>query len=196
MLKTVLLFGLALGLAVAGGAGSVLYALNHSTSFGAITVGPWIAYPDVGTPDADPYTQARYARDGGLALGRTEGIEFRASSDSAGAPLTIQCRYAVEGETPQARFWTLAATDENQVALPGVGPRQAATSSLAILRETDTTRFVIEVGAEPASGNWLPVSGVGSMQLVLTLYDAAIANRNDVLSYNILPTIRRIACNG
>ena len=195
MLKTVLLVGLTLALAIGGGAGSVLYALNHGASFGAITVGPWVAFPDIGTPDADPYMQARYARDGSLALGRAEGVEFRAQSDSDGAPLSIQCRYAVEGETPPARFWTLHATDENQVDLAGVGARQSATSSLAILREADTSRFAVQVGPEPAAGNWLPVSGAGSMQLVLTLYDTPIANRTDLSDSN-LPAIRRIACNG
>ncbi|WP_312798140.1 DUF1214 domain-containing protein [Tianweitania sp.] len=194
MLKTVLLVGLTLAIALGGGAGSVLYALNHSASFGAIRVGPWVAFPDVGTPDADPYMQARYAREGSLALGRAEGVEFRASVDTQNQPLSIQCRYAVEGETPPARFWTLYATDENQVALKGIGERAAATSSLAILREAETTRFVVEVGAEPASGNWLPVSGTGSMQLVLTLYDTPLANRS--ASDTNLPAIRRIACDG
>lgn len=194
MLKTVLLVGLTLAIALGGGAGSVLYALNHSASFGAIRVGPWVAFPDVGTPDADPYMQARYAREGSLALGRAEGVEFRASMDSQDQPLSIQCRYAVEGETPPARFWTLYATDENQVSLKGIGERAAATSSLAILREAETTRFVVEVGAEPASGNWLPVSGTGSMQLVLTLYDTPLANRS--ASDTNLPAIRRISCDG
>jgi hypothetical protein len=195
MLKTVLLVALALALAIGGGAGSVLYALNHSASFGAISVGPWVAFPDVGTPDADPYMQARYARDGSLALGRAEGVEFRAETDTDGAPLSIGCRYAVEGETPPARFWTLNATDENQVSLAGVGSRQSAISSLAILRDAATSRFLIEVGAEPAAGNWLPVSGNGTMQLVLTLYDTPIANRTDLSDSN-LPAIRRIACDG
>jgi hypothetical protein len=195
MLKTILLVGLTLSIALGGGAGSVLYALNHSASFGAISVGPWVAFPDVGTPDADPYMQARYARDGSLALGRAEGVEFRAETDSDGAPLSIGCRYAVEGETPPARFWTLNATDENQVSLAGVGSRQSVTSSLAILRDAATSRFVIEVGAEPAAGNWLPVSGTGTMQLVLTLYDTPIANRTDLSDSN-LPAIRRIACDG
>jgi hypothetical protein len=196
MLKTVLLVVLTLVIAIGGGAGSVLYALNHSASFGSVTVGPWVAFPDIGTPDADPYMKARYARDGSLALGRTEGVEFRADVDSQGAPLSIRCRYAVEGDTPQARFWTLVATGQDKAVLQGIGLRQAATSSLAILREGDTTRFVVEVGSEPAAGNWLPVSGAGPMQLVLTLYDTAIANRYDTLSYDNLPAIRRIACNG
>ena len=194
MLKTVLLVALTLAIALGGGAGSVLYALNHSASFGAIRVGPWVAFPDVGTPDADPYMQARYAREGSLALGRAEGVEFRASVDTQDQPLSIQCRYAVEGETPPARFWTIHATDENQVALQGVGERAAATSSLAILREAETTRFSVEVGAEPASGNWLPVSGTGTMQLALTLYDTPLANRT--AADTILPAIRRIACDG
>ncbi|MBS9719877.1 DUF1214 domain-containing protein [Tianweitania sp. BSSL-BM11] len=195
MLKTVLLVCLALAIAIGGGAGSVLYALNHSASFGAIHVGPWVAFPDIGTPDADPYMQARYAREGGLALGRAEGVEFRASEDTENQPLSIRCRYRVEGETPPARFWTLYATDEKHALLDGIGERAAATSSLAILREAETTRFVLEVGAEPVAGNWLPVSGTGSMQLVLTLYDTPIANRTD-LTDSVLPSIRRIACDG
>ncbi|HEV7416720.1 MAG TPA: DUF1214 domain-containing protein [Tianweitania sediminis] len=194
MLKTILLFALACAIAILGGAWSVDYVLNKSASFGAVSVGPWVAFPTMGTAEADPYMRARYARDGTLALGRAEGIAFRAWSDSSGALLSRSCDYAIEGTTPPARFWTLYASDAEQVPLGPVGLRQAALSSLSVLRIDQAERFTVTVSADPAPFNWLPLSGEGAFQLVLTLYDTPLANQTDAAS-NILPAIRRTGCH-
>jgi len=195
MLKPFLLVLLTLVIAIGGGIGSVFYALDGNANFGAIEIGPWVASPEIGTAEADPYARARYAREGELALGQAEGVEFRATADSSGERLNLRCCYRLEGATPPARYWTLYATDENKQPLEGIGSRRPATSSLGILRQTDNSSFTITVGSEPAAGNWMPVTGAGSMQLVLTLYDTPLANRSDV-SDSVLPSIRRVACNG
>lgn len=195
MLKTILLFAVACAIAILGGAWSVDYVLNRSASFGAVSVGPWIAFPEFGTAEADPYMRARYARGGSLALGRAEGVAFRAWGDSSGAMFSPNCTYAIEGTTPPARFWTLYASDAAQVPLGPVGLRQASVSSLSLLRTDQTERFTVAVGREPTAYNWLPLSGDGAFQLVLTLYDTPLANQTDVAS-NTLPAIRRTSCDG
>ena len=195
MLKTLFLIALALCIAIGGGVWSVLFALDHSASIGATTIGPWIAHPDSGTREADPYTRARDARDGSLALGHAEGIEFRATHDASGAPLSLTCRYRLTGQTPPARFWTLYAMDEKHRLVKGVGLQKPAVSSLNLLREGEQRHLSLSVGSEPSAGNWLAISGEGSMQLVLTLYDTPIANRADV-SDSALPLIELVDCNG
>lgn len=193
MLKQSILIALAFAIAVGGGAASVGYVLNSQEGIGAVTVGPWTAYPDIGTPDADPYSKARVARDGILALGRAEGLSFIAEQDSTGAHLKRECSYRLEGSLPVARFWTLYASDKTQLALKTGMRRDPDLHSLEVLRQPDNS-VEISVGARPAPGNWLAVSGAGDMNLVLTLYDTPIASSTG-LSDIEMPRIVRVQCN-
>lgn len=193
MLKQSFLIGLALAIAVGGGAASVGLVLNSQEGIGAFKVGPWTAFPDIGTPDADPYSKARVARDGILALGRAEGLSFIAEVDSGGAHLKRECSYRVEGSLPVARFWTIYASDKEQIALKSRMRRDPDLHSLEVLRQPDNS-IEIAVGAQPTPGNWLAVSGAGDMNLVLTLYDTPIASSTG-LSDIEMPRIVKVQCN-
>ena len=192
MFRTVLLTLATLAIAIGGGAGSVWYALNAQEGVGAVTIGSWTAYPDMGAPDADPYSKARQARLGLLPLGRAEGLAFIASRDASGAPLSRQCSYVIEGATPPARFWTLYAADRSLRMIAPKGSRKPALQSLAILRNPDNS-FAIAVTPDAAPGNWLRVSGNGAMVLVLTLYDTPVAGVIGVEDV-ALPQVLRTAC--
>lgn len=194
MLRTVLLTLATLAIAIGGGAGSVWYALNAREGVGAVTVGSWTAYPDMGAPDADPYSKARQARLGLLPLGRAEGLAFIATRDAGGARLSRQCSYVIQGSTPPARFWTLYAADPSLRMIATKGNRKPALQSLSILRNADNA-FAIAVAPEAAPGNWLRVSGSGPMALVLTLYDTPVAGVIGVEDV-ALPQVERTACGG
>ncbi|WP_269932224.1 DUF1214 domain-containing protein [Aminobacter sp. HY435] len=193
MLKQSLLIGLALAIAIGGGAASVRMVLDRQEGIGAVSVGSWTAFPDIGTPEADPYSKARVARDGILALGRAEGLAFVAERDADGANLRRECTYLIDGSLPVARFWTLYASDKAQNALKPATRRDPALHSLEVLRQPDNT-IEIAVGAQAVPGNWLAVSGVGEMNLVLTLYDTPIASSTG-LSDIQMPRIVRGQCN-
>lgn len=194
MLRTILLTALAVSIAVFGGAGSVWYALSAPDGVGAFTVGAWTAYPDLGSPDADPYSKARVAREGLLALGRAEGLAFAATHDSTGATLDRACAYSVEGPLPPARFWTLFAADASLTPLPAFGERPAALSSQQVLRLAGNS-VSVTVGRHAAPGNWIASSGDGALVLVLTLYDTSIAGTTG-MSDVVLPQVIRGACDG
>ena len=193
MLRTLFLTVTVLSIAVGGGAASVWFALSASEGIGAVVIGGWTAYPDVGTPNADTYSKARFAREGGLALGRAEGIVFVARHDSSGDPLRRQCTYLVEGSIPSARFWTLYAADEQRIVLPPTIRRVPALHSLELLRTPDGA-ITIHVGNRPQPGNWLGTAGAGPMQLVLTLYDTPSATAARVMEVE-LPQVLRMACD-
>jgi len=193
MLKNALLTLLAVAIAVGLGGGSVWYTLNAQSGVGAIRIGPWTAFPAVGTPDADPYSQARVAREGVLALGRAEGLSFVAERDSAGQPLRRECAYAIEGSFPTARFWTLYAADRSLDVIATGKPRPAALHSYEILRASDDTAL-IATSSRPAPGNWLLVTGTGTLYFVLTFYDTPIANSTG-LSDVKLPAIKKGRCD-
>lgn len=194
MLRSVLLTAIALAIALVGGAGSVWLALERDFGFGTVTIGNWVAFPDHGTPEADPYSRARFSREADLALGRAEGLVFTARRDAGGEPLLRQCSYLIEGNLPPARFWTLSARDSDHAVIGIEGGRSPALHSLALLRRPDDT-VAVAVSGHPAPGNWLALDGVGPFSLVLTLYDTAIASSARIAEVE-LPRIVREGCDG
>ncbi len=193
MLKTAFLILVALAIALVGGGASVWYALKANEGGGAVTIGTWTAFPYLGTPDADPYSKARVAREGLLALGRAEGLSFSTETDSAGERLRLECTYRIEGAMPSARFWTLYAADPSGAAVKG-GERRAATlHSQQFIRLADNS-VSITAGPHVAPGNWLALAGAGPMSLVLTFFDTPIASSTGA-SDVVLPTIEKVGCD-
>lgn len=190
MLKTSLALLLALAVAIGGGAASLAYVLDDPAGTGALSIGDWTAFPKIGAPDADPYSKARAAREGILALGSAEGVAFTASEDSEGQPLRAECSYDIDGVTPPARFWTLFAQGAN--VEPLYGTRLPAINSQTILRRADNS-FVVRVSPHPAPGNWLGVGGAGPMSLVLTVYDASVVSGTE-LGETLMPEILARDC--
>ena len=193
MLKNALLTLLSLVIAIGLGGYSVWYALNAQDGVGAIRIGQWTAFPEVGTLAADPYSKARVAREGVLALGQAEGLAFVAERDDAGEPLKRECTYTIEGGYPTARFWTLYAADQSLGVIDTGKPRQSALQSYQVLRQPDNS-VAISVGSRPAPGNWLLIGGSGKMYFVLTFYDTPIASSTG-LSDVTLPRILKAGCN-
>jgi hypothetical protein len=196
MLRSVIAIFLAFGIAVASGAGSVYLALDQSHRFGTIDIGPWTAYPELGTPEADPYSRARFAREGTLALGSAEGLVLTARSDSAGAMLSPSCVYRLVGDMPPARFWTLHTIDAEGRAHRPDGPaaRTAALHSQALLRSEDGDA-VITAALAIQPGNWLRTPDIPGFGLVVTLYDTSIAGSARISEVS-MPEIVRVSCNG
>lgn len=193
MFRTVLFTALVLVIAIGGGASSVWYALDRQDGIDAVSIGGWTAFPDIGTPDADPYSQARTAREGILTLGRAEGLTFIAQHDTSGDRLRQDCSYRIEGRIPPARFWTLYAADETLSALLTQARRPFALHSYEVLRGPDNM-VSIAAGPHPAPGNWLMVRGAGTMLLVLTLYDTSIASSTGIADVD-LPHVTKVSCD-
>ncbi|WP_338722939.1 DUF1214 domain-containing protein [Devosia sp. XK-2] len=162
-----LLMSIAVALAV--GFGLSYYALTDGRLFGAVSVGPWTAWPEIGSPAPNPYARAHITREAALQLGRSEGLQFIATTDSDNAPLDLACSYLIAGHVPVSTFWTLSAVDPNwvNIATPG---GDAALRSSDIVRQPDGA-MNIHVGTRLRPQNWLELAGSGPFQFVLTLYD-------------------------
>jgi hypothetical protein len=192
MLKTALLTLVLMTISIGGGAASVWYALQVQEGVGAVTIDGWTAYPEIGTPEADPYSKARVARRVVLSLGRAEGLSFTAQRDSAGDLLRQDCQYRIEGNVPPSRFWTLYAANGSGAVIASGNGRPAALHSYGLLRAADES-VSIAIGAVPEPGNWLPLSGSGTMSLVLTLYDTPIAGSTGIVDF-AMPRILKVGC--
>lgn len=185
-----LLMSIAVALAV--GFGLSYYALTDGRLFGAISLGPWTAWPEAGSPAPNPYARAHITRDAALQLGRSEGLQFVAATDSDGALLDLSCSYRLAGRVPVSTFWTLSAIDPEWVNL--AAPQADATlRSSEIVRQPDGA-FVVAVGTRLHPGNWLELAGAGAFQLVLTLYDTTALS--SFASATIpMPSITMEACS-
>ena len=153
-------------------------------------VGAWKAVPAVSAETADPYTRARIARTGEIALGAGEGLVFFAVEDDQGRALSGDCDYVLSGETPAARLWTLTVTDGSG-RLPASASGRTGFTSRDILRDLDG-RFDIAVAATARAGNWLPSHASGAIRLVLRLYDTPLALSPS--ADMVMPHIERGAC--
>jgi hypothetical protein len=193
MIATIFQIIVVLAIAIGGGTASVWYGLERMEGIGALTIQGWVAHPQKGTPDADPYARARMTRAAELPLGRAEGLAFTAVRDSAGEPLLLECAYRLEGSVPVARFWTL------HTATPKGSPPQSREAgsnglhALQMLRRPDNS-FDIVVGPRAAPGNWLRTEGAGPMSLVLTFYDIPVSAGLDGSDVD-LPRVYRVRCH-
>lgn len=161
-----------IAVALGVGFGLSYYALTDGRLFGVAQVGPWAAWPDVGAPAPNPYTRGHLAREASLQLGQAEGLQFTATVDSDGEPLTRDCSYRIEGRTPLATFWTLVALDDDGLNItPPDG--QLVMRSGDIARANDGA-IMINVGTRLMPWTWLELTGEGPFSLVLTLYDTAV----------------------
>ncbi|WIY53656.1 DUF1214 domain-containing protein [Devosia sp. YIM 151766] len=177
--------------ALAVGFGLSYYALTDGRLFGAVQLGPWTAWPDIGAPAPNPYTRGHIAREAALQLGRSEGLQFIANSDSSGEALDLSCSYRLDGRVPVSSFWTLAAIDADWINLAAPGA-DAALRSSEIAREANGA-LRIHVGTRLRPGNWLELAGTGPFSLVLTLFDTT-AMSGFSSADTIMPAIVREDC--
>ena len=185
-----ILYALAVGAGL--GLSSAYVLVRRDFPIGGVRAGPWVAWPRVGSREADPYARAIVARRGEVPLGVGEGLAFTATNDSAGRPLTSACDYRIGSVTPPARYWTITLYD--QTGRPALGDLgRAGFTSGEIMREVDS-RFLITLSRDPAPGNWLRQPAAGSVRLVLRLYDTPVAAGSAALDAASLPSIERGAC--
>ena len=98
-------------LSAAAGAGTAWYVTGPSGVYGdRVSIGPWTTSLSIGEATSDPWTRARIARSGLLALPRSEAVYFSAASDSDGEALRSTRSYRVTGRLPDdVGLWSVTA---------------------------------------------------------------------------------------
>jgi len=189
-----LLLGSLLCFAVAAtvGLGLTWFALTNGTTFGAIKIGAWEAWPKTGTMDIDPYARAAIARTGALPVGLGDGVSFIATTDDRGRPLDGRCDVLVAGTTPQARYWTITLYDPEGQFVANSLNRQGFTSQ-ELLRKSDGS-FDIKVAPRARPGNWLPTGGAERYMLALRLYDTPVGIATRTGREAPMPAVTRGEC--
>ncbi len=181
-----------LALALILGLGTVYWSVRGSYPLGRTQMQGWIAFPNLGSRNVDPYARAIIARTGEIPLALGEGIALVAEADADGRALEAGCTYRIAGITPAARHWTLTlyGPDGRPVRTPL--ERSGFTSS-EVLRGPDG-RFEIVLSRAPAPGNWLQTPETGRLRAILRLYDSPVAGSLSWLDPGTLPAVRREGC--
>jgi len=183
---------IALIIAAGIGLGTTWVAITQGTAYGGVTIGAWTAWPKVGTPGIDPYARAMVARSGELPIGSGDGVAFYARTDDGGRLLDGRCDTALDGITPQARYFTVTLYDPEGKLVANAVARQGFTSQ-EVIRRADGT-FEILIGPRARPGNWLPTGGIERYMLVLRLYDTPIGLATRSGREAPMPTIAQKAC--
>jgi len=173
-------------IAVAGGLGSSWYMIERGSGLTTERSGPWTAWTAAGREDADPYTRAHFIRRGTLPVSTAFVLTYEAISDGEGQRLHSSCEYALEGDEPTARFWSISVFDEDGRLIPNAADRYAYNSATLLRSAGGNLQIALARSARP--GNWLPTAGAGRFSLLLT-----VEGRDPSRSWEP-PSIRRVKC--
>ncbi len=191
----VIRLGLAVLLGVGIGAATALWsigALGGSSSGYRISVDGWTGDTAIGSTASDPYTRARIARRGLMALARDEAIYFFRDRDDAGRRLRAACTYRLSGSPLPARWWsvTLYAADD-YLARNDDGAHSVSASSPGM----NDGSWDATIGPSRAEGPWLSTAEAGAFSLTLRLYNPSDALRQSPDTFDF-PRVERIGCEG
>ena len=119
-------------------------------------------------------------------------MSFVARRDSDGVEFDPACDYAVKGEIPSARFWTLTLLSPAGAPIANTAGRPGFTSS-EVLRASDG-QFEITLSRHARPGNWLPIGATSKFILVLRLYDSELGAPAAALDAASMPGLVKSRC--
>jgi hypothetical protein len=178
------------------GLGSALWAAGllpgaNTMAFGDVDVRGWRSDFAIGSEAADPYTRARVARHGLLALAKSEAVYFTRTTDDDGAPLLETCTYRLSGGTMPAGWWSVTLYDAASM-LPANS--DGALSIDASRAGAGPWKAVIAAQRPEDAEHWISSRKAGTFDLTLRLYmpePAVIATPTTALDP---PRIERLGC--
>jgi hypothetical protein len=190
------LAAVAVGCVIGGGSALWMAGLlpgTNAMAFGDVDVGGWKSDFAIGSEAADPYTRARVARHGLLALARTEAVYFTRNTDEDGKPLREDCTYRLSGGAMPAAWWSVTLYDASSMLPANRDNALSVDASRAGAGQWDA---LISAERSEGEGLWISSSKAGSFDLTLRLYvptPAVIEAPERALS---APRIERLACAG
>jgi hypothetical protein len=152
--------------------------------------GVWHVDLTPGSEHAGIYTRAFIAWNSLFALRAPEAVYFTALHDSDGKRLECAATYSIEGQDPDARWWSLTAYKNHRLIPNPLG--RYSFSQTSVSRSTGG-RWRIRVSPQYQPENWLPTGEPeGNLGLTLRLYGPARDTLANLESIS-LPHIRREA---
>lgn len=163
-------FAMVLGCVI--GLGSALWMAGlwpegRNFAFGEVDVGGWRSDFAIGSDAADPYTRARVARHGLLALAKSEAVYFTRAVDDTGAPLREACTYRLTGGAMPAGWWSITLYDAQSMLPANTDDALSIDASRA---GKDAWEAVIGPTRPQGTAHWISSRGADTFDLTLRLY--------------------------
>ena len=180
------------------GAGSALWASGIVAGRGVvlsdIEVEGWVSDWSIGSEAAGPYTRARIARHGLLALTREEAVYFTRRTDDSGRPLREDCTYRLSGGDQPADWWSMTLYDgESRLPMNEDG-------ALSLDRTRTGSASAWEAIVSPSrpieGGFWISSRNADRFDLTLRLYRPGQALLDDPETALNPPKIMQLGCDG
>ena len=162
---------------------------------GQIDASGWSSDWTIGSEAANPWTRARVARHGLLALTKEEAVYFTRNTDSAGERLIEGCDYRVKGEAMPAQWWSITLYNADSF-LPD-NTDNALSYDLTDAQaagDAGTWYFDISPLASASGAGWVSSRGAGSFDLTLRLYKPHAALLEDPERALPAPQIEKLGC--
>ncbi|MBV7266113.1 DUF1214 domain-containing protein [Erythrobacter ani] len=170
---------------------------SSDTLTGAIEIDGWRGDLNIGSEAADPYTRARIARHGLLALSRSEAIYFTRSVDDSGRPLDAACSYRIGGEHLPARWWSVTLYGADSFLPDNTDEALSFDASQALeMGQKERWSAIISNRRPETDKAWISSKGGGAFDLTLRLYvptEEALKQPEKAIA---APSIERLACTG
>lgn len=168
-----------------------LWPAGRALAFGDVDVGGWLSDFAIGSEAADPYTRARVARHGLLALAKSEAVYFTRAVDDIGAPLREACTYRLSGGAMPADWWSVTLYDGASLLPANTDNALSVDASRA---GGGAWEAVIAPARPDGAAHWISSRNAGTFDLTLRLYmpdPALLATPKAALNP---PKVERVAC--
>ncbi len=179
------------GLGLLAGAGSGWWTLQHGMVQGESYAG-WSGSKVTGSADADPWTRARVAVSGLLALNKSQAIYFSRNTDGSGARLREDCRYRVSGGAMPARWWSVTVYAADNY-LPLNDDDALSFDATEVQADAAGNWTAILAPTRPESGAWASTRKAGEFDITLRLYQPDARAQADYGSVP-MPKVERLDC--
>lgn len=193
-----LLIGGVLGLAAGAASALVMAGMVGSgvRLSGGVDASGWQSDWTIGSTAANPWTRARIARHGLLALTKEEAVYFTRATDEGGKRLKEACTYRVSGTAMPALWWSVTLYNADSRLPPNTDDALSYDLTKAAAEgDADTWNFTVSP-TRPAEGGWVSSKAAGDFDLTLRLYKPSPAMLADPEATLPPPKIERMSCGG
>lgn len=168
-----------------------LWPAGRSLAFGNVDVGGWRSDFAIGSRGADPYTRARVARHGLLALAKSEAVYLTRATDDAGDPLREACTYRLTGGAMPAGWWSVTLYDAANMLPANTDNALSIDAGRAGMGNWSAVIAPVRPSGDEA---WISNRGAGAFDLTLRLYMPAPALLAAPEATLDPPRIDRLSC--
>jgi hypothetical protein len=187
---------IAAGVVLAGlllGAASAWAWLQQGSGRGDVYSG-WTGSKVTGSVEADPWTRAKVAVSGLLALSKSQAIYFARNTDDNGERLREDCRYAVSGGKLPGQWWSVTVYAADNF-LPLNNDDALSFDATEVVTDAAGQWSGILAPQRPANGAWASTRNAGSYDITLRIYQPNAQAQADFRTIP-MPSVRKLDCGG